>query len=60
MVTVHAPALGAQRYVELMQVDKKAEGGAIKFILLKRFGDTLITRAPDDAVQATLAATTQP
>jgi 3-dehydroquinate synthase len=54
-----APALGADRYVELMQVDKKAEGGAIKFILLKRFGDTLITRAPDEAVQATLAATTK-
>ena len=55
---VRAPALGASRYVELMQVDKKAEGGAIKFILLKRFGDTLITRAPDEAVQATLAAST--
>jgi len=51
-----APALGEARYVELMQVDKKAEAGAIKFILLKRFGETLITRAPDDAVHATLAA----
>ncbi|SMG60183.1 3-dehydroquinate synthase [Paraburkholderia susongensis] len=51
-----APALGADRYVELMQVDKKAEGGAIKFILLKRFGETLITRAPDTEVHATLAA----
>ena len=40
-------------------VDKKAEGGAIKFILLKRFGETLITRAPDEAVGATLAATTK-
>lgn len=51
------PALGADRYVELMQVDKKAEGGAIKFILLKRFGETHIGLAPDEAVQATLAAT---
>jgi 3-dehydroquinate synthase len=51
-----APALGADRYVELMQVDKKAEGGAIKFILLKRIGDTLITGAPDADVRATLAA----
>ncbi|MFP6557724.1 3-dehydroquinate synthase [Paraburkholderia sp. B3] len=56
---VRAPALGASRYVELMQVDKKAEGGAIKFILLNRFGDTLITLAPDEAVQATLAVTTK-
>ncbi|CAB3759288.1 3-dehydroquinate synthase [Paraburkholderia humisilvae] len=52
-----APALGAARYVDLMRVDKKAESGEIKFILLKRFGETLITRAPDDAVNATLAAT---
>jgi 3-dehydroquinate synthase len=54
---VRGPALGAARYVDLMRVDKKAEAGAIKFILLKRFGETLITRAPDDAVDATLAAT---
>jgi 3-dehydroquinate synthase len=52
-----APALGAARYVDLMRVDKKAEAGEIKFILLKCFGETLITRAPDDAVNATLAAT---
>ncbi|MGF6370286.1 3-dehydroquinate synthase [Paraburkholderia sp. RAU6.4a] len=51
----HAPALGADRYIELMQIDKKAEAGAIKFILLKRFGETLITRAPDADVHATLA-----
>jgi 3-dehydroquinate synthase len=51
-----APALGDSRYVELMRVDKKAEAGAIKFILLKRFGETLITQAPDAEVHATLAA----
>ncbi|OXH86861.1 3-dehydroquinate synthase, partial [Burkholderia multivorans] len=53
------PALGDARYMELMRVDKKAEAGAIKFILLKRFGDTLITQAPDEAVFATLAHTTR-
>ncbi|MFL9965111.1 3-dehydroquinate synthase [Paraburkholderia sediminicola] len=53
---IRAPALGEARYVELMQVDKKAEAGAIKFILLKRFGETLITQAPDAEVHATLAA----
>jgi 3-dehydroquinate synthase len=51
-----APALGNERYVELMRVDKKAEAGAIKFILLKRFGETLITQAPDAEVLATLDA----
>lgn len=56
---VRGPALGDARYMELMRVDKKAEAGAIKFILLKRFGDTLITQAPDEAVFATLAQTTR-
>lgn len=54
---VRSPALGAARYVELMQVDKKAEGGAIRFVLLNRFGNALVSSAPDDAVLATLAAT---
>ncbi|GAB7534431.1 3-dehydroquinate synthase [Burkholderia sp. 3C] len=53
---VRAPDLGAARYVEMMQVDKKAEAGAIKFIVLERLGAALITSAPDDLVQATLAA----
>ncbi|KAG0165542.1 hypothetical protein DFQ30_008319 [Apophysomyces sp. BC1015] len=52
----HAPALGAHRYVELMQLDKKVDSGTIKFILLKRIGDTLITGASDADVRATLAA----
>lgn len=53
---VRAPTLGADRYIDLMKVDKKAEAGEIKFILLTRFGDTQITNAPEDAVRATLAA----
>ncbi|KVE30381.1 3-dehydroquinate synthase [Burkholderia singularis] len=51
-----APDLGDDRYVELMRVDKKAEAGAIKFVLLKRLGEAIVTAAPDDAVAATLAA----
>ncbi len=65
---VRGPALGAGRYFELMRVDKKAEGGEIRFVLLQtqpgdaaREGDGAATRAllraaPDDAVRATLAA----
>jgi 3-dehydroquinate synthase len=51
-----APALGDSRYVELMKVDKKAEAGAIKFVLLKQLGETVVTDAPEDALRATLAA----
>lgn len=51
-----APALGDSRYIELMKVDKKAEAGTIKFILLKKLGETLITDVPEPALRATLAA----
>jgi 3-dehydroquinate synthase len=53
---VKAPKLGTQRWLELMQVDKKNEGGQIKFILLQPLGKALITTVPDDALVATLNA----
>ncbi|GAB5098915.1 3-dehydroquinate synthase [Caballeronia sp. HLA56] len=53
---VVAPTLGAARYIDLMKVDKKAEAGEIKFILLTRFGEVEIAKAPDHAVCETLAA----
>jgi shikimate kinase/3-dehydroquinate synthase len=53
-----APDLGAARWLELMQVDKKNEGGQIRFILLKPLGAPLITTAPQDALLATLQACT--
>ena len=42
-----------------MEVDKKNEGGAIKFILLKPLGSPLITAVPHELVLATLAAGVQ-
>ena len=53
---VKAPDLGAARWLELMEVDKKNEGGAIKFILLKPLGSPSITTAPEAQLLATLAA----
>ena len=53
-----APDLGAERWLELMQVDKKNEGGQIRFILLKPLGAPLITTVPQDALLATLQACT--
>ncbi|WP_424250533.1 bifunctional shikimate kinase/3-dehydroquinate synthase AroKB [Collimonas pratensis] len=49
-----APNLGAQRWLELMQIDKKNEDGQIKFILMKPLGSHLITGAPPEALLATL------
>ena len=51
-----APDLGVERWIELMSVDKKNEGGAIKFILLKPLGSPSITTAPPEVLKATLQA----
>ncbi|AVR98724.1 bifunctional shikimate kinase/3-dehydroquinate synthase AroKB [Pseudoduganella armeniaca] len=53
---VTAPDLGTERWLELMEVDKKNEGGAIKFILLKPLGTALVTSAPQAALLDTIAA----
>ncbi|MFL6675407.1 MAG: bifunctional shikimate kinase/3-dehydroquinate synthase AroKB [Massilia sp.] len=53
---VVAPDLGAERWIELMEVDKKNEGGAIKFILLKPLGSPSIASVPREQLLATLAA----
>ena len=51
-----APDLGEARWIELMEVDKKNEGGEIRFILLKPLGSPAITTAPLDVLRSTLAA----
>lgn len=51
-----APDLGQARWLELMEVDKKNEGGQIKFILLKPLGRPAIMSVPPDILQATLQA----
>ena len=53
---VRAPDLGAGRYAELMQVDKKAEAGEVRFVLLHGFGRPVLRAAPADAVRASIAA----
>lgn len=53
---VRGPALGAERYLELMRVDKKAEGGEIRFVLIEQLGRAVMRAAPDALVRETLAA----
>jgi 3-dehydroquinate synthase len=53
---VVAPDLGLARWIELMEVDKKNEGGAIKFILLKPLGSPSVAGAPREQLLATLDA----
>jgi 3-dehydroquinate synthase len=45
-----APALGAERYLELMRLDKKAVGRDIRFVVLTGAGEAALRRAPDALV----------
>jgi 3-dehydroquinate synthase len=51
------PKFGAQRFMELMQVDKKTEGGQIRYVVLEKIGKAQIKSVPDAQVIETLAAT---
>lgn len=56
---VMAPGLGTERWLDLMQVDKKTEGGEIRYVLMTRIGAAVMRAAPAQAVRAVLARTTQ-
>jgi 3-dehydroquinate synthase len=51
------PKFGVARYMELMQVDKKTEGGQIRYVLLERIGKAQIKSVADAQVIETLIAT---
>jgi 3-dehydroquinate synthase len=55
---VKGPALGADRYIELMQVDKKAEAGEIRFVVIDQLGKASMRPAPDSVVRDVIAANT--
>lgn len=51
-----APALGVERYLELMRADKKAEGGEIRFVVIEAPGRAAVRAAPDALVRETIIA----
>jgi 3-dehydroquinate synthase len=53
---VCAPAWSVQRYLELMQVDKKAEAGLIRFVVIESLGQATLREAPHDIIAAVLRA----
>lgn len=50
----------AGRYLELMRVDKKAEAGAIKFVLIDGPGRAVVRAAPDALVREVIDACCKP
>jgi 3-dehydroquinate synthase len=54
------PALGADRYLELMRVDKKAEAGEIRFILIDGPGRAVLRGAPDALVREVIERCCRP
>jgi 3-dehydroquinate synthase len=56
---VRGPAtLAPARYLDLMRVDKKAEGGDIRFVLLDGEGHAIVRTAPESDVVDVIAALT--
>jgi 3-dehydroquinate synthase len=51
------PQFGLERYMELMSVDKKAEDGEIRYILLNGLGQAKIQAVDDELVAETLRST---
>lgn len=52
------PRLGVQRYLELMRLDKKAESGTIRFVVIETPGRAGVRSAPDAVVAEVLESHT--
>jgi len=54
---VRGPALGVDRYLDLMSHDKKMEAGRLRLVLLARIGEALVhAGAPEAEIRAAIAA----
>ena len=52
-----APDMGAEKYLKLMGLDKKVEGGKMRFVLLKEIGRAVVYGdVPPALLQQTLQA----
>lgn len=48
--------IGNQRFLELMRIDKKSEGGAIRYITLEKIGKAKIEAVDDSVIKEVLTA----
>jgi 3-dehydroquinate synthase len=51
------PKFGTERYLELMQLDKKTEGGQIRYVILEKIGKAQIQAVAEEKVIESLIAT---
>ncbi len=52
---VRGPDLGRERWLELMHVDKKTEGGAIRYVVIEAPGRAAMRAVPDEVVAPVIA-----
>lgn len=57
---VTLPRLFSARYLDLMRVDKKADAGTIRYVLLKSLGAAFVAAVPDAQVLPVLEAHSEP
>jgi 3-dehydroquinate synthase len=55
---VVGPALGVERYLDLMRLDKKAEGGDIHYVVIESLGQAGMRPVPDATVRRVIEAHT--
>jgi 3-dehydroquinate synthase len=53
---VRGPRLGAGRYLDLMRLDKKADAGEMRFVVIESPGRAMVQTVPDDLVAEVVAA----
>jgi 3-dehydroquinate synthase len=57
---VRAPHMPLARWFDLMRVDKKAQAGEIRFVVINSPGKASLQRAPDSLVQRVIAQHSEP
>ncbi len=53
---VSAPALGTDRFIELMRIDKKSQAGEMRFVVLTGPGEAVLRKAPTSIVAQVIEA----